>query len=126
MIGIAAACRCDEMIKMGTSNVQDLGSLLLINIPDSKTHKKRSFTVIGEPYISICRKYVSLRLENIPERRFFLKYCKGKCHRAVMGIHSTQECCILSEITALQSTQDTVFGALQLHCLWIVEPILHA
>ncbi|XP_063909850.1 uncharacterized protein LOC135127337 [Zophobas morio] len=55
---------------MGTSDVQDLGSLLLINIPDSKTHKKRSFTVIGEPYTSICRKYVSLRLENIPERQY--------------------------------------------------------
>ncbi|XP_031332906.1 uncharacterized protein LOC116163191 [Photinus pyralis] len=93
IIGIAGACRCDEIVKMKTEDIEDLGSLLHIQIPDSKTNKTRSFTVIGAHYIGIYRKYVNVRPANMNNSRFFLKFAKGKCHRAVMGIHFIGEIC---------------------------------
>jgi integrase len=87
VIGISGACRCDEMVKMRTDDFEDLGSLVLVNIPDSKTKKPRSFTIAGDKFMNVYRKYISLRPENMKESRFFLKYVNGKCCRAVMGLH---------------------------------------
>mgnify|MGYP005983973135 FL=1 len=87
IIGIAGACRCDEMVKMTVDDIEDLGSLLHVKLPNTKTNKSRSFTVVGEMYVTICRKYFSLRPKELSEKRLFLKYQSGKCHRAVMGIH---------------------------------------
>lgn len=64
-----------------------MGNVVLIKIPDSKTRKVRSFTIIGENYVKIYRKYAALRPKDMPETRFFLKYQNGKCCRSVMGIH---------------------------------------
>lgn len=76
------------MVKMKTTDIEDMGNVILIKIPDSKTRKVRSFTLIGENYLKIYRKYAELRPKNLPETRFFLKYQSGKCYRCVMGIHS--------------------------------------
>lgn len=72
---------------MTVDDIEDLGSLLHIKIPESKTKKIRSFTVVGEVYVGFYRKYLSLRPLNFIERRFFVKYDNGKCCRSVMGIH---------------------------------------
>jgi integrase len=87
VIGISGACRCDEMVKMRTDDFEVLGSLVLVKIPDSKTKKPRSFTIVGDKFMNVYRKYISLRPENMKESRFFLKYVNGKCCRAVMGLH---------------------------------------
>lgn len=72
---------------MKTDDIEDLGTLLHIKLPDVKTKKSRSFTVIGENFLNIYRKYALLRPEGTNERRFFMKFQDGKCHRSVMGIH---------------------------------------
>lgn len=87
VIGISGACRCEELVKMTVDNIRDLGSAIHIIIPDNKTKKPRSFTIVGEEYLSTYRKYVFLRPKDLEERRFFLKYDKGRCCRMVMGIH---------------------------------------
>ncbi|KAK5649303.1 hypothetical protein RI129_000332 [Pyrocoelia pectoralis] len=88
LIGVTGACRCDEMTKITIDDIEDKGNLILIKIPDSKTKKLRSFTIIGEMFVNIYHKYVSLRPRYMQGRRFFLKYQNGKCYRNVMGIHT--------------------------------------
>jgi Phage integrase family. len=64
-----------------------LGNIILVNIPNTKTKKHRSFTIIGEFYLNLYRKYATLRPKDITFDRFFIKYQNGHCHRVVMGIH---------------------------------------
>lgn len=61
--------------------------LILVKIPNTKNYKPRTFTIVGDFYINICKKYLSLRPDVIDTDRFFIKYQNGVCHRAVMGIH---------------------------------------
>lgn len=75
------------MVKMTVDDIQDLGSAIHITIPDNKTRKPRSFTIVGEQYISMYKKYAALRPEGMNEKRFFLKFVNGRCCRIVMGIH---------------------------------------
>ncbi|KAH0816889.1 hypothetical protein GEV33_005903 [Tenebrio molitor] len=42
VVAIAGGCRCDELVKMCITDIEDKGDLLLIHIPFTKTHKKRS------------------------------------------------------------------------------------
>lgn len=86
-MGIAGAMRCDELVHMTTDDIEDVKSALLVKIPNSKTKKTRSFTIMGENYLCICRKYIALRPDNFEQRRFFVKYQNGTCHRSVVGIH---------------------------------------
>lgn len=87
IFGVTGACRCDELLQMNVNDIQDLTNMLLINIPNTKTKKSRSFTVIGDFYLNIYREYAKLRPQDINSSRFFIKYQAGKCHRVVMGIH---------------------------------------
>jgi hypothetical protein len=76
---------------MKINDIEDLGSLLLIKIPESKTGKNRSFTIVGEEFIMKYRQYVNLRPVDFQEQRFFLKYQNGKCYRMVMGMGNTRD-----------------------------------
>lgn len=87
IMGVAGACRCDELARLKTDDIEDLKSALLVKIPRTKTGNCRSFTIIGEKCLRICRKYASLRPKDYEERRFFIKYHNGKCQRMVVGIH---------------------------------------
>lgn len=75
------------MAKMKLQDITDLGSALLVQIPDTKTKKPRSFTITGDDYLKLYRKYRALRPEDMNETRFFIKYLNGKCHRQVVGVH---------------------------------------
>lgn len=79
--------RCEEIMRMSIDDVVDLGSYIHIKILESKTKKVRSFTIVDEISINILRNYISKRPKNFNERRFFIRYEKGKCCRSVMGIH---------------------------------------
>lgn len=75
---------------MTVNDVEDKGSLLLVNIPDSKTHTRRSFTVVNnenENYrvVDLVRKYSSIRPKDADNTRFFLRYQKGRCFKQVVG-----------------------------------------
>ncbi|KAJ8917633.1 hypothetical protein NQ315_000117 [Exocentrus adspersus] len=60
ILGVAGACRCNELTFLDISDVQDKGSYLYVLIPDTKTNISRSFTVIEEAFsvnaVEMCRK----------------------------------------------------------------------
>lgn len=88
ILGVAGACRSDELVNLTIDNVEDVNSALIIKIPNTKTKRPRSFTVLGDNYLNLYRKYVALRPHGLVERRLFLRYVSGKCHRMVVGIHT--------------------------------------
>lgn len=88
IVGIFGACRREELCQLTVDDVEDMGTSLIIKIPDTKTNVSRSFTIIEKIYLDLYRKYVALRPANVGHRRFFLKYVKGKCTRNPVGINS--------------------------------------
>ncbi|KAF2895570.1 hypothetical protein ILUMI_10604 [Ignelater luminosus] len=86
VVGIAGACGKQELCQMKIDDIRDLGSAVLIRIPDTKTKKSRSFTISGEFY-DIYKKYAALRPPAINERRFFLNYQNQKCTRQPVGVN---------------------------------------
>ncbi|KAJ8910009.1 hypothetical protein NQ315_006013 [Exocentrus adspersus] len=78
ILGVAGACRCNELTFLDISDVQDKGSYL-------------SFTVMEEAFsvnaVEMCRKYISLR-PKAAGRRFFLRYVDGKCTTQHVGINT--------------------------------------
>lgn len=75
-------------------DIIDKQSVLIIKIPDTKTHTERIFTVIEESgvpgvnLLNIYRKFLALRPSNAKSRHFFLAYRKGKCVNQVVGINT--------------------------------------
>lgn len=62
--------------------------MLLVKIPDSKTHIERTFVVIGQENLLLYRQYLSLRPSHTPHNRLFVNYKKGKCSIQPVGIHT--------------------------------------
>ncbi|KAJ8911701.1 hypothetical protein NQ315_013163 [Exocentrus adspersus] len=91
ILGVAGACRCNELTFLDISDVQDKGSYLYVLIPDTKTNISRSFTVMEEAFsvnaVEMCRKYISLQ-PKAAGRRFFLRYVDGKCTTQHVGINT--------------------------------------
>lgn len=88
ILGIFGACRREELCQMTLDNVEDMGTSLIINIPDTKNKVPRTFTVLEKLYLDLYRRYTSLRPTNVGHRRLFLKYVNGKCTRNPVGINS--------------------------------------
>lgn len=89
-MGIAGACRKDELRLMTMDDIEDLGSILLVKIPDSKTKIERSFTVTsgdGLNLLEYYRKYALLRPQHTKHKQFFVHYRGGKCSTQVVGQH---------------------------------------
>lgn len=80
------ACRRHELHQMKITNFNDLGSAVLVTIPDTKNKIIRSFTVTS-PYYEIYKKYVNLRPSNVNGPWFFINYQKGKCTVQRMGVN---------------------------------------
>ncbi|KAJ8917055.1 hypothetical protein NQ315_012974, partial [Exocentrus adspersus] len=90
ILGVAGACRCNELTFLDISDVQDKGSYLYVLIPDTKTNISRSFTVMEAFSVNaaeMCRKYISLR-PKAAGRRFFSRYVDGKCTTQHVGINT--------------------------------------
>lgn len=85
VFGVNGACRGCELVNIKTSDIQNCSDdLLLVNLPDTKTKRERSFVIRGD-YAKIVKKYQDLRPLNMSSDRFFLNYTKGKCTRQVIG-----------------------------------------
>lgn len=80
------ACRKNELYNIKISDLKDLGSAILIAIPNTKTKKPREFTITGHFY-SIIRKYWALRPSDVPSDNFFINFQNNKCTRQVIGIN---------------------------------------
>lgn len=86
-LGIAGACRREELCNLTVNDIEDHGSsLALIKIPKTKTNKPRSFAVTSEIH-SLFQKYRLLRPVNCKTDRFFLNYQNGKCTNQPIGIN---------------------------------------
>lgn len=92
IFGLAGACRREELTYLTIDNIDDKGNLLVVKIPDTKTHTSRTFVISYEAgngeYLALYRKYVNLRPPSITHRRFFIYYKMGKCSTQCVGINS--------------------------------------
>lgn len=78
---------------MTVDDVEDKDSLLIINIPNSKTAVSRTFIVTNGgdeklDLLSFYRKYRNLRPKNATGRRLFLRYENGKCSNQNVGMNT--------------------------------------
>lgn len=92
IMGISGACRCDELVNLKIENIQDKGKYFHVVLPDTKTKKSRSFTILEEGFpvnpINLCKKYMSLRPKNTSSSRFFVFYKNGRCTSQCVGINT--------------------------------------
>ena len=76
------------MVQLTIENVIDKGSVILVQIPKTKTDESKSFTIIEEEELGalqLVRKYASLRPPGLAEKRFFLSYRSGRCTAHSVG-----------------------------------------
>lgn len=85
-MGIMGACRIQELHALNNEDIQDLGSAILVTIPNPKTKVARRFTITDKFY-HICKKYAELRPAKALTSSFFLNYQKGKCTVQNIGIN---------------------------------------
>ncbi|XP_031358251.1 uncharacterized protein LOC116181935 [Photinus pyralis] len=90
ILGVAGACRREELTKMTVNDIQGEDTFLLVTIPDSKTHVPRTFSVTEgkENWIHLYQKYKALRPQNAQTSRLFLNYKMGKCTVQPVGINT--------------------------------------
>ncbi|KAJ8980782.1 hypothetical protein NQ317_019447, partial [Molorchus minor] len=79
ILGIAGACRTDELVNLTVDDIEDVGSSLIVKIPNTKTKIPRIFvaTDVGN-MLELFRKYLSLRPPHVKHKRLFLYYKAGK------------------------------------------------
>lgn len=87
IMGVFGACRREELCQMTLDNIQDLGTSLMVTIPNTKTNVPRTFTVVGK-YMEFYHRYLALRPAKIPHKRLFIKYNKQKCFTQPVGINT--------------------------------------
>lgn len=85
-MGVTGACRRDELYKMKITDFKDLGSAVLVKVPDAKSKGARMFTITGLFY-TIFKRYANLRPQHSKQSCFFLNYQKGKCTIQKVGIN---------------------------------------
>ncbi|XP_064215658.1 uncharacterized protein LOC135265239 [Tribolium castaneum] len=91
ILGISGALRREELVKMKLTDIEDKQSVLIVKVPDTKTHCERIFTVSNLENIEIVRKYRALRPPRATSDRLFLKYTNGKCVNQNVGINKIGE-----------------------------------
>lgn len=89
-MGVAGACRGNELVELSIHNVTDLGSSILVNIKNTKNNIDRVFVVknsVNNPVdlIKLCRNYMALRKPDTNHSRFFVQYKDGKCTTQPIG-----------------------------------------
>ena len=90
ILGVAGACRGDELVHLLVDNIKDTVSTIIIRLPQTKTKIERTFVVTENEnrelnMLKIYRKYAALRPPHIDHRRFFIQYRNGKCTTQVIG-----------------------------------------
>ncbi|KAJ8982351.1 hypothetical protein NQ317_013102 [Molorchus minor] len=75
ILGIAGACRTDELVNLTVDDIEDVGSSLIVKIPNTKTKIPRIFVItdVGN-ILELFRKYMSLRPPHVKHKRLFLYY----------------------------------------------------
>ena len=74
VMGVFGALRKIEMVQLTIENVIDKGSVILVQIPKTKTDESKSFTIIEEEELGalqLVRKYASLRPPGLAEKKHY-------------------------------------------------------
>ncbi|CAH0553832.1 unnamed protein product [Brassicogethes aeneus] len=78
VMGSMGACRMKEMREMSVKDFEDIGTAVIVTVPDTKTNMSvRKFT-ITDIYYEIWKRYYNLRPPNTNHDAFFLKYHRGR------------------------------------------------
>lgn len=90
IFGLNGACRRAELCSLTVKDIEDTGKILVITLHDTKTKKRRVFTVGSECNgYEIYHKYLRLRPKQVVKHnRFFIYYNHGKCTIQPVGINS--------------------------------------
>lgn len=92
IVGVFGGCRVGELVAMSVDDVDDRGNVIVVNIPDTKTYKPRTFTIINGSNciyaIDVFRKYRKLRPDSILHKRLFINYRNKKCTIQPVGINT--------------------------------------
>ncbi|XP_074029109.1 uncharacterized protein isoform X1 [Leptinotarsa decemlineata] len=86
IMGYFGGCRSQELLNMKISDIEDRDSVMVVNVPESKTGVSKKFTVVDEKEFSalpLLRLYMSLRPKSI--ERFFLSFRQNKCTSQPIG-----------------------------------------
>nr|XP_023029625.1 uncharacterized protein LOC111517651 [Leptinotarsa decemlineata] len=86
IMGYFGGCRSQELLNMNISDIEDRDSVMVVNVPKSKTGVSKKFTVVDEKEFSalpLLRLYMSLRPKGI--ERFFLSFRQNKCTSQPIG-----------------------------------------
>lgn len=86
IFGFLGGLRREELVNVHITHIREEGSTLFISIPDTKTHKPKSFATVND-FVGIVKKYAALRPEKCPTTRFFLNYQDGKCTVQPIGVN---------------------------------------
>ncbi|KAJ8965929.1 hypothetical protein NQ317_008865 [Molorchus minor] len=75
ILGITGACRTDELVNLTVDDIEDVGSSLIVKIPNIDNDSTKIFVVtdVGT-CLNLFRKYLSLRLSPVKHKRLFLYY----------------------------------------------------
>lgn len=89
IFSLHGACRRAELLNLTVDDITDTGSILIVNLNETKTKKIRTFTVTNDLHgYELYRQYVSLRPSHVKHIRFFLCYKSAKCSIQPVGINS--------------------------------------
>ncbi|XP_018567561.1 uncharacterized protein LOC108908122 [Anoplophora glabripennis] len=86
IMGYFGGCRSQELLNMKISDIEDRDSVMVVNVPESKTGVSKKFTIVDEKEFSalpLLRLYMSLRPKGI--ERFFLRFRQNKCTSQPIG-----------------------------------------
>ncbi|XP_023310451.1 uncharacterized protein LOC111691604 [Anoplophora glabripennis] len=86
IMGYFGGCRSQELLNMKISDIEDRDSVMVVNVPESKTGVSKKFTIVDEKEFSalpLLRLYMSLRPKGI--ERFFLRFRQNKCTSQLIG-----------------------------------------
>jgi integrase len=93
ILGIAGACRQEELTELKCSNIISTATHLIVYIPETKTNRPRSFALVVLPSsevkpLEIFQKYVAARPAGFASPRFFYQFHSGKGACQHVGVNT--------------------------------------
>lgn len=93
IMGIAGACRTDELHKMKLSDIEYKDDVAVVKICETKNNIQRSFVISNNAesqvnWLKLLYDYTQLRPKNAQDERFFYRYERDRCVNQVVGKHT--------------------------------------
>lgn len=108
VMGIAGACRTDEIYKMKLNDIEIKDDVAIVKILQSKNKVQRSFVIAddGGPvsFMRLLQDYIKLRPNNAQDERLLYRYERGRCVNQVIGKHTISN--VPKEIAKFLKLQD--------------------